>query len=59
MRSFLLPSENDPWRDWKINPIGNGLALLCMGAYIFGIVLPVIGKLMGWFNMPLFMGIFA
>ena len=45
MRSFLTPPLDDPWRDWKINPVGNALALYGIYWYIAKIVVPIVGGL--------------
>ena len=59
MRSFLTPPLDNPWRDWKINPVGNVLALLGALAYIGGVLVPVFGSSFVGYEIPIYFGIFS
>lgn len=37
-----LPRKEDPWRNWKTNPVGNALALLAVLAYTVLVVVIIL-----------------
>ena len=36
-----MMTKEDPWADWRRNPVGNALALAAMVAYVAIVIVPI------------------